>query len=452
MTYRGRSFLRTRSLGVVTAAALVTSSGLAWANVATAQPPPSSLQATSQPDTSLDSTSTSSWGATVTVSTQSQLTKAVDAAKPGTTIRLNSGTYSGGLLIRTSGTPQQRIVIEPAGNGPVKLTANLSTPPCNASSPDGDRTVRFADGASFWTLKGLTIQGGVNVSGGNHHPAHLWFAALIRSGAWQARRAVPGRGVNDPVAAHKAIAYVANKVGKTLRPADGIRIVNDVITRKGIHVTMGRYGVISHTSISDIACGTGGGIWFGTYSDGWKITHNNLSRIAKSTLSHYMQEGIRIDGASNYNLIQDNVVHDLPTIGRAFTTDSDASYNTFLGNTARNLSIGYSDEKSGWQNTWTDNVAAEYRDAGFVFRAKDNDLRHPSLESSSYRAIVTCNTASGSRDLQIGASAQSRFSSNSFHTVELGKYLKQYWGAEGNTWNGSKQAPASKVNPSSKGC
>ncbi len=38
-------------------------------------------------------------------------------------------------------------------------------------------------------------------------------------------------------------------------------------------------------------------------------------------LKHYMQEGIRVDNGSNYNVIDRNRISDLPGDGRAFTTD-----------------------------------------------------------------------------------------------------------------------------------
>ena len=390
---------------------------------------------------------------TVTVSTQRQLVAAVAAASPGTTISLNRGTYNGGLLIRTSGSRLHPIVIEPAGNGPVTLTANLPMPPCNASSPDTNRTVLLTNGASYWTLRGLTINGGIYISGYNALKAHLWFASRINSRNWQARRAVPGRGTDNPAAARNAIPYLAKQIGARLRPSDGITIAHDVITRKGIQVTMGRYGRIQSTRITNIACGTGPGIWFGTYSDGWTISGNVVSRVANSTRAHYMQEGIRIDGASDYNVIENNVVFNLPGDGRAITTDQDASYDTFTHNRAQQVSIGFNDEMSGWGNQWTYNTVTGYRAVGFAFRMMDNRLRQPSMDTSTFRATVRCNSASGTgEDLQMGASRQSHFTSNAFQTIDLGKYLRSYWSGQGNTWNGSHRPPAPRGPGNLKGC
>jgi hypothetical protein len=391
--------------------------------------------------------------AMTTVSTQAQLVSAITAATPGTTISLNSGTYFGGLTIRKSGTQAQPIVLQPAGNGPVTLSSNLTMPSCNASSPDTDRTVEFGNGASYWTLQGLNIVGGIDIYGGNSLAAHLWFSNLLKSGDWQTRRAVPGRGTNDPIAAQNAVAYVGNQIGTALTPADGIQILNDVITRVGIHVSMGRYGVISRTQITDIACGTGPGVWFGTYSDGWTIDNNTVSNIASSTFKHYMQEGIRIDGASSYNLIEDNTVSDLPGDGRAFTTDQDGSYNTFVHNIAQNVSIGFNDEMSGWGNDWEYNTVTGYRAAGFAFRMMDGPLLTPSMNSSTYQSTIRCNSASGTGDdLKVGASKSSGFASNMFQSIAMGKNIRSYWGSQGNTWDGSSTVPAKVVTGNLAGC
>ena len=37
----------------------------------------------------------------------------------------------------------------------------------------------------------------------------------------------------------------------------------------------------------------------------------------------------------------------------------------------------------------------------------------------------------------------SRFTGNTFPSVFLGKYLKGYWGSQGNLWNGSATPPSS---------
>jgi hypothetical protein len=391
--------------------------------------------------------------ATTTVATQAQLTQAVSSAKPGDVIALKAGTYSGGISITRSGTAAAPITLTAAGNGPVVLTKSLRMPSCSAVSPDSDRTVRISQGASHWTIDGLSIRGGVMIMGGNSGEAKKWFGQLIDDENWQARRAVPGRGKNDPVAARSAISYLENKTGDDLSPSDGIRLTDNVITVKGIHSAMNRYGTISGNTITDIACGTGPGVWLGNYSDGWKITDNRLSRIATSSAKHFMQEGIRVGGASNYNLIQGNVITDLPKGGRAFTTDQDASYNTFTRNVATNVDMGFNEQMSGWGNVWSYNTVTGYRVQGFSFRSMDSNLSQPSMDSASYQAVVRCNKASGTgAALRIGGTKSATYQSNSFPTLDLAAVVVRYWGAQGNTWNGSSKAPSARPAITMSGC
>lgn len=379
----------------------------------------------------------------VDVSTEAGLQSALSSATPGTTIRLAGGTYSGQILIKgRSGTAAQPIVVEPASSSPVILTASLPMPSCGASGPDGNLTLKVRDGASYWTFSGLHIDGGVDINGAGASDAHTYFRNLIRDHNWKARRAVPGRGTRDPAAAKNLVSYLSQQIHKPLAAADGVRLIHDTFTRKGIHVTLARYGTIADSTISNIACGVGPGIWFGTYSDGWTIERNTVSNIASSTHSHYMQEGIRIDGASNYNLITDNLVEDLPGDGRAFTTDQDASYNTIEQNTATNVSVGFNDEMSGWGNNWLDNGVSGFRSAGFAFRLADGSLAQPSMDTSTNAAVVRCNLASGTGDdLAIGASMNSAFSGNAFRSVQVGKHVPSYWVSQGNTWDGMKVLP-----------
>ena len=394
-----------------------------------------------------------SMAATVSVTTQAQLTAAIAAAQPGQTIALSAGTYNGGVTIPRSATPTAPITLTAAGNGPVVLTASLTMPSCSSTSPDPNRTVRIKRGASYWTINGLSIDGGVMIMGENAGVVKNWFSARVDAKDWQARRAVPGRSTNDPVAARSAISYLAAQTGVTLLPSDGIKITNNVITRKGIHSAMNRYGTISGNTISDIACGTGAGIWMGNYSDGWTISDNRLSRIAASSVKHYMQEGIRIGGASSYLAVSGNVVTDLPLGGRAFNTDEDASYNVFRDNGADQVDIGYSEQMSGWGNVWERNRVTNYRVAGFVFRAMDGSLALPSMDTSSYAAVARCNSASGQGPaLRIGGVMKGTFQSNSFASTSLSKNVVSYWGAEGNTWNGSTVAPTSTPSVSTVGC
>ena len=203
-----------------------------------------------------------------------------------------------------------------------------------------------------------------------------------------------------------------------------------------------RYGTIKNNSITDVACGVGPGIWFGTYSDGWTVTGNKIARIAPSAVKHYMQEGIRVDNGSNYNLIKGNTVTDLSGDGRAFTTDQTASYNTFTENTATNVNIGLNDQMAGWGNVWTRNTVTKYRGAGISFRMMDAPLKTPSMATSTYDSTVSCNVVSGTGPgVQVGAMIDSDIADNQSPSIKFGPNVASYWVAQKNTYNGSKVVP-----------
>lgn len=388
----------------------------------------------------------------MTVSSESALQAAVKNATAGDTIRLTPGTYSGVLNIKRSGTASAPITLTSAGGGPVNLTAPLKMPSCRASSPDPNRTIKFTGGASYWNITGLNIRGGIMIMGGNAGNVRKWLNQ--HSSDYKARRAVPGRGSYSPSGILASTPYLQNAVKATLRPSIGIKITNNVMTLKGIHSAMNKNGVIAGNQISGVACGVGPGVWLGTFSDGWQVTGNTIHDIAPSSWKHYMQEGIRVGGSSAYNVISNNNVYNLPGDGRAFTTDEDGSWNTFTGNTASNVAIGFNDQMSGWGNQWTKNRVNGFRTAAFSFRMMDARLAAPSLNSSTYKSVVSCNTATGGNVVfQAGAMIQSSVRSNAFNgTVQLSSNLRGYWSAQGNSWDGSSRPPAERVSDTLAGC
>lgn len=391
----------------------------------------------------------------VNVASFAQLEAAVNNAVPGDTILVRGGTYRGQLSISRSGTAAAPIAIKPApGTGVVVLSASLKMPNCNATGPDGDRTIEFVNGASYWTLTGLNIQGGVLISSKNASSAQKWFALRIKSGDYKSRRAVPGRGTKNATAARGALQYLSSATRSPIVPSDNLVMTGNTFTGKGVFGRATRYGTFSGNTITQIACGTGPAVWLTTYSDGWTVSNNTISKVAESTASHYMQEGIRLGNASAYNTVSGNTVSDLSGEGRAFTTDQDASWNTFEGNTAARVDIGFNDQMSGWGNVWQYNTATEYRRAGFSLRMKDAGAKVPSLATATNQAVLRCNKAVGSRDLQAGSIIGTQFQSNSFDEVFLGKNLRVYFGAQGNRWNGSSAAPLSgpRLNFSLAGC
>lgn len=83
----------------------------------------------------------------IPVSDAAQLKEALAAARPGDTIELADGTYRGGFVITASGTSGSRITL--TGSPRAVLTAS-----------DGYGFGLHLDGASYWTVRGITVTGG----------------------------------------------------------------------------------------------------------------------------------------------------------------------------------------------------------------------------------------------------------------------------------------------------
>ncbi|MEU2668300.1 right-handed parallel beta-helix repeat-containing protein [Streptomyces sp. NPDC007164] len=81
----------------------------------------------------------------IDVSTAAQLKSALTAAAPGDTIRLADGTYTGNFKATVPGTTSARITL--TGSAKAVLTA-------------GGGYGLHLDGASYWTVKGITVTGG----------------------------------------------------------------------------------------------------------------------------------------------------------------------------------------------------------------------------------------------------------------------------------------------------
>ncbi|MEU3855812.1 right-handed parallel beta-helix repeat-containing protein [Streptomyces sp. NPDC028722] len=83
--------------------------------------------------------------ATVEVTTAAQLKTALGAARPGDTIHLADGTYTGNFKASTPATASARITL--TGSPRAVLTA-------------GGGYGLYLNGASYWTVSGLTVTGG----------------------------------------------------------------------------------------------------------------------------------------------------------------------------------------------------------------------------------------------------------------------------------------------------
>ncbi|MDQ2756730.1 MAG: hypothetical protein M3Y71_09220 [Actinomycetota bacterium] len=380
----------------------------------------------------------------VSVRTSAALTTALGAARAGDKIVLAAGTYTGSFSIKASGTAAHPIVVTPADGAAVTLTSAGPYPKCSATGPDEYRTVSFVGGASHWVLRGMTIKGGLRLSSQNANLTQNWQAARIDDHNWQARRSVPGSAARDSATTRSLPAWFSHLVGKPVLPSEDIQLLGNTVTGKGIFGRFARYSIITGNTVTDIACGTGPAIWFANYSHGNVISGNDVSRVAHSTASHYMQEGIRTGNGSDYNVITGNRVHDLDVGGRGITTDQDASWNLITANVVDNVDIAYNEQQSSWGNVWSYNVANRAASAGFSLRMEDSKLTTPSRDTSSYYSQISCNLVTNSPvAFQAGAVSGGAFDGNTFSILNINKSLSGYWAAQGNRWNGSSSVPVS---------
>lgn len=361
--------------------------------------------------------------------------RAVAAVLPGDSIRVHKGTYTSIVELKKSGTAAGRLYLLAAGDGEVVIKPALAAVSCSATSPTLNRAIKILYGADYWTISSLTIAGGILVSANNNNnlPATIFTS-----------RNLPGRGVYDPAAA----ATLLPQFG--VDPADHIRVVNNKITGRGIHVVASRWGEISGNEISNIACGTGAGIWINRFSDFWLVSNNYIHDNAVSD-HHPMEEGIRQGSGSSYNQILNNLVENLVGSGRGITADVMSSWNLMQGNTVRRADQGFNEQHGGWGNQWIGNLSEFNRTHGMNIDGKAGRLTWPN-DGVPAKIVVRCNTArnNGKNGLNIGAIQQSTFSNNSFTSVRLSPRLRAYWPSVGNTWDGSSTPPP--TNPVQKTC
>ncbi len=383
---------------------------------------------------------------------------AVNKATPGTTIRIMPGSYYGNVKIKTSGTASAPIRITAQTPGTVTLTYNSRPETCSNSQPAGDRTITIGGGADYWQIDNLKIHNGIYISGQKANSAYSWLTNLVNKLDWSTRRKVPGHGAYNPSALGGVVPHLRNVTGVAdINAAEGNKIIGNTMTGRGIYGALASNGTISGNTISKIPCGIGPGIWMMTFSNNNKIFGNDISDIAISHAAHYMQEGIRVGSAADYNEIYDNYVHDLPGDGRGINTDVDGSWNHIHHNRVANVAIGYNDQMSGWGNRWEYNTVTNYRVYGMGFRLMDARLAQPSKASSSNGSIVRCNNIVGpvgdrAKALGVGAMMNGKFQSNNMPLIWISKNMQTYWSAQGNTWNGSSALPSKTPTLSSAGC
>ncbi|MEV5594323.1 right-handed parallel beta-helix repeat-containing protein [Streptomyces sp. NPDC052496] len=126
--------MRTRSALPLSAAVLLSVAGLfpasATAHGSTPHAAPGSVAAVAR---------------TLDVSTAAQLKSALAAAKAGDTIRLADGTYQGNFKATTAATTAARITLSGSAKAVLKASGGYGL---------------HLDGASYWTVRGITVTGG----------------------------------------------------------------------------------------------------------------------------------------------------------------------------------------------------------------------------------------------------------------------------------------------------
>ncbi len=370
------------------------------------------------------------------------IAKAVETAEPGDSILVHAGVYREVVVIRKSGRADERIRLLAAGDGEAVLKPSLKARSCDESTPTRDRAIQILDGNDYWTIRGLTIVGGILVSGSNTSSLDDY----IRD------RKLPGRGVYDPVAA----GTLLEKLGSD--GADYIRIAENKITGRGILTNAARYGRVRANEIFDIECGTGSGVWLSRFSDGWVVRDNYVHDIPASE-HHPMSEGIRQGSSSDYNMIQNNLVENLGIEGggdgvkqgRGVTSDTFSSWNVMRYNTVRRADQGLNEQSAGWGNQWLNNRTESIRRYGMNISGSDGQKTEPD-DRVPAMVVVRCTVASSSgiADLSIGAVQEATFTTNAFPLVDLNPRLESYWKEVGNTWDGSSIPPPER--PPQKFC
>ncbi|MBD0737967.1 sheath polysaccharide-degrading enzyme [Streptomyces sp. CBMA29] len=82
---------------------------------------------------------------TVEVTTAKELKAALTAAAPGQTIHLADGTYTGNFKVTVSGTAAERITLTGSSNAVLTSSGGYGL---------------YLNGASYWTVKGVSVTGG----------------------------------------------------------------------------------------------------------------------------------------------------------------------------------------------------------------------------------------------------------------------------------------------------
>ena len=140
----------------------------------TGSPTPTAT-ASPSPSPSPDPPPTGGGGRTVPVSTADQLTAALAGARPGDTIKLAAGQYSGAFFATTSGTATHPVTLTGPATAVLSSPGILSCDPNVPSSPAGLMYCGYGlhlNRVSYWRLTGFTVANspkGIILDGSSHN-------------------------------------------------------------------------------------------------------------------------------------------------------------------------------------------------------------------------------------------------------------------------------------------
>ncbi|WP_050515152.1 nitrous oxide reductase family maturation protein NosD [Streptomyces rimosus] len=222
---------------------------------------------------------------TIDVSTAPELKSALSAAKPGDTIRLADGTYKGNFRASTAAGASSRIVL--TGSAKAVLSA-------------GGGYGLHLDGASYWTVRGLTVTGGqkgivadaargvvldsVTVHGLDMEGVH--FRKSSRDGVIKDSKIYDtgrdGRGMGEGV-------YVGS-AGGTGDKSDNVQILHNTI---GPGVGGENIDIKEGTTGAKIIGNTfdGSGLTGAHYDDSWADIKGNKVLVEDNTGKHTRNNG-----------------------------------------------------------------------------------------------------------------------------------------------------------------
>ncbi|WP_396645211.1 right-handed parallel beta-helix repeat-containing protein [Microbacterium sp.] len=255
--------------------------------------------------------------AIVTVSTSAQLASALKSAKPGQTIRLNDGTYTGEFAAAASGTASQRITL--TGSSRAVLTTgkissgyalHITGDHWNVSGLTVTRAAKgiVLDGSSYTVIDGVDVGDigaeAVHLRTGSTH------VTVRNSRIHDTGRDKPSYGEGIYIGSAKSNWSSIMGSSSTPDRSDHAQIIGNTISRtsaEGIDIKEGTTGgVVSGNTFSDAGYSgqNYGDSWVDVKGNGYQLTGNRGS----GTLLDAFQVHVALSGWGQGNVFRGNSV------------------------------------------------------------------------------------------------------------------------------------------------